>query len=278
MWLPVMNEELAKRIVQSETDYFTSRISSIGERNGNPEGVEIRKHGSTTAFYIRTMPWGLFNSVKGFSEEDADSLEEVIRFYRDRNRTFQLDINPVSISPKLLEQLAVHGLYQTGFHSVLYGRPSSELPELPASIRIRPIESEADFDMYAAIHCVGAGMEIAHKHHFINNNIGLLGRPGWKLYLAFWQNEPAAVAVMYTSGKIASLTLAATVPAYRRKGLQTALLQWRMHEAYKANCELVVAQASFGSSSQHNMQRVGMQLAWTRSVWAPHKEQGTREA
>ncbi|GAA3404313.1 N-acetyltransferase [Paenibacillus hodogayensis] len=269
MGLPVVNEQLAKRIQQSEVDYFSSRVSSIGERSGNPEGVEIRTFGNATAFYIKTMPWGLFNSVKGFSHNDVDTLEEIIDFYRVRERTFQLDINPVGLTPHTLRRLAENGLFQHSFHSVLYGLPSRELPKIPSGIKIREIDNEVDFDLYAGIHCVGSGMDIAHKHHFINNNIGLLNRAGWKLFLAYWNDIPAAVAVMHIGNHIASYTLAATVPECRRNGLQTSLLLWRMHEAHKAHCELVVAQASFGSSSQNNMERVGMQMAWTRAVWAP---------
>ncbi|WP_208643774.1 GNAT family N-acetyltransferase [Paenibacillus barcinonensis] len=267
----MINEELAKRIVKCETDYFTSRISSIGERAGNPEGVEIKQFGDTTAFYIQSMPWGLFNSVKGFSQDDIEKLEEIIEFYEQRNRAFQLDIHPTGTHPAMLRRLSEKGLYQNSFLSVLYGLPTCELPNLPSNITIRQIDNEADFDLYAGIHCVGSGMDIVHKHHFVNNNIGLLHRPGWKLFLAAWDGVPAAVAVMHigSGSNIASCTLAATAPEYRRKGLQTALLMWRMYEAYQANCELVVAQASFGSSSQHNMERVGMQIAWTRSVWAP---------
>lgn len=274
MELPVINEQLAKRLTACETEYLASRIRSIGERDGNPEGVEIAQFGHTSAFYVQTMPWGLFNSVKGFSHGDAAQLEGIIAFYRSRNRAFQLDINPAGSHPEMLRQLTEQGLYQDSFHSVLYGLPSAELPELPSSIKIRQIETEADFDLYAGIHCIGAGMDLVHKHHFANNNIGLLHRPGWKMFLAAWDGEPAAVAVMHIgSDRIASLTLAATAPAFRRKGLQTALLLRRMHEAHKANCELVVAQAAFGSSSQNNMERVGLQMAWTRAVWAPLNEQ-----
>ncbi|MBU5351777.1 N-acetyltransferase [Paenibacillus barcinonensis] len=273
MKLPIINEQLAKRIVNCETDYLTSRIRSIGERNGNPEGVEIKQLGDTTAFYIQSMPWGLFNSVKGFTQDDIDKLEEIIEFYDQRNRAFQLDINPAGTNPAMFRRLTEKGLYQDSFHSVLYGLPRGELPNLPSNITIRAIENESDFDLFAGIHCVGSGMDIVHKHHFVNNNIGLLHRPGWKLFLASWDDVPAAVAVMHigSGNNIASFTLAATAPEYRQKGLQTALLMWRMYEAYKANCELVVAQASFGSSSQNNMERVGMQIAWTRSVWVPLK-------
>lgn len=269
MRLPVINEQLAERIQQSEIDFITSRIRSISERSGNPEGVEIKKFGSTTAFYIRTMPWGLFNSVKGFSQEDLGKLEEIIHFYRERDRAFQLDLNPGTASPMLCRHLAENGLFQESFHSVLYGRPTGDFPELPRNIKIRLIDNQADFDIYAGIHCVGTGMDLAHKHHFVNNNIGLLNRPGWKLFLAYWNDVPTAVAVMHVSGGIASFTLAATIPECRRRGLQTALLNWRLHEAYKAGCELVVAQARFGSSSQNNMERIGMRMAWTRAVWAP---------
>ncbi|MBW7477322.1 N-acetyltransferase [Paenibacillus oenotherae] len=268
--LPVINGELAQRIQQSEIDYFTSRISSIGERNGNPEGVEMKRFGQATAFYIRTMPWPLFNSVKGFSCEDVGHLEAILAFYRERERSFQLDINPAGSSPGMLRALAEHGLYQAGFHSVLVGRPAEERPSLPAPITIRKIDNEQDFDLYAGIHCVGAGMSAEHKHHFVNNNIGLLNRPGWSLYMALWNDVPSAVAVMHSSGGgIASCTLAATLPERRRHGLQTALLQQRMYEAHEIGCELVVAQAGFGSTSQHNMERIGMQLAWTRAQWAP---------
>ncbi|REK76835.1 N-acetyltransferase [Paenibacillus paeoniae] len=270
MRLPVVNEELARRIQRSEIEFFHSRISSISERSNNIAGVEIKRAGNAIAFYIQSMPWGLFNSVKGYSDEDIDRLEEVMTFYRERERRFQLEIDPIGVSPKLFRHLSESGLFQEGFHSVLYGLPGMEAPELPPEIKIRQIYDEHEFDHFAGIHCVGSGMDIIHKHHFANNNIGLLNRPGWRLYLAYWKEEPAAVAVMYGSGNIASLTLAATAPQFRRNGLQTSLLKWRMHEAYKAGYELVVAQASFGSQSQNNMERVGLQMAWTRGVWIPH--------
>ncbi|MGN7385099.1 GNAT family N-acetyltransferase [Paenibacillus sp. SAFN-117] len=267
MKLPVINEEWARRIQQSEVEFFTSRISSIGEREGNPNGVEIRRFGKSTAFYVREMPWSLFNSVKGFSHEDLGRLEEIVQFYRERQRAFQMDINPVGCSPELFKELARHGLQQEGFHSVLYGLPKAELPTLPAEISIREVKDEEDFQHYAEVHCVGSGMAPVHKHHFFNNNIGLLGRPGWRIYLASWQEQPAAVAVMHISDDIASCTLAATAPQFRRKGLHTALLLRRMHDAYKADCRLVAAQASFAGTSQNNMERAGMRIAWTRAVW-----------
>ncbi len=265
--LPVLTRTLAAQILQSETDYLTSRIQSILERKGNPEGVEIARFGNAAAFYIRTMPWALFNSVKGLSDEDSDQLEAILQFYRSRDRAFQIDIDPVRSGSRLFTALAEKGLHQTGFHSVLYGLPKQEPPASQSNIKITEITQPSEFDSFAEIHCLGSGMPLSAKPHFMNNNIGLLNRPGWKLFLATLDDVPAGVAVMHISGSIASCTLAATAPEYRNRGIQTALIQRRLYEAHFAGCQLVAAQASFGSTSQNNLERAGFQIAWTRSVW-----------
>lgn len=267
--LPVVNEKLANQLLQAEHGFLLSRIRSIGEPDGNPEGVEIRSFGDATAFYIRSMPWPLFNSVKRMTEADAAHIADIARFYREKDRRYQIDIDPSAAGPALWKTLAEHGLMQTGFHAMLYGVPCAQRPDLQPPIAIRQVETEADFDRYAGIHCVGAGMDIAHKHHFARNNIGLLNRTGWRLYLAEWEGQAAAVAAMYVEDGVASLALAATAPEFRGRGLQTALIRWRMHEGHRLNCSLVAAQATFGSSSQNNMERTGMRLAWTRAVYAP---------
>lgn len=265
----IITDSLAARILQSEQDFHVSRIQSIAEQEGNPQGVDIRHFGQASATYIRTMPWSVFNAVKGLCDEDAKHLAEIVDFYKMKERSFQLDIDPVGTSKKLLQQLPSCGLIQTGFHSVLIGTPLSNKPRLTPEISIQEIVDEEGFDHYAAIHCLGSGMDLEHKHHFATNNRGILHRPGWRIYLAKWNKQPAAVATMFIKDGIASLSLAATAPAFRNLGLQTSLLQHRLHEAKLANCEYVAGQASFGSTSQHNMERVGLQLAWTRSVWGP---------
>lgn len=269
----LMDTELAARIRQSEIDFTTSRISSIGERQGNPMGVDIRTFGHATAFAVKDMPWPTFNVVKGITDEDAGYVEDIVRFYRERQIAFQLDIDPAASGKQLFQALVRHGMCQQAFHAVLYGPPLQETPTLPAHIRIEEIENEADFEAYAEVHCVASGMSVAHKHHFVANNIGLLHRPGWRLFLACDNGIPAAVGVMHAIGSIASCTLAATVPEHRNRGLHRALLQKRMYEAAQAGCGLVVAQAAFAGTSHRNMERSGMRTAWTRAVWAPINNQ-----
>lgn len=267
MQFPVVNDKVAAQIRQSEIDFITSRIESIAEREGNPEGVEIERFGQATAFYIRTMPWGIFNSVKGLTDDEEDQIVKWVRFYRERERDFQVDVDPLHCSPRLLAALRDNGMGQTGFHSVLYGLPLTEQPNPPSNIKIIEIRDQSQFDAYAEIHCLGSGMPLYAKPHFINNNIGLLDRSEWKLFLAFLDNVPAGVAAMHMGETVASCALAATAPDFRNRGIQTALLRQRLYAAHEAGCQLVTAQAAFGSVSQNNMERTGFRIAWTRAIW-----------
>jgi GNAT superfamily N-acetyltransferase len=59
---------------------------------------------------------------------------------------------------------------------------------------------------------------------------------------------------------------AATVPAHRRRGIQSALLSTRLADAKAAGCEVAVITTQPGSKSQQNAQRQGFDLLYTRAV------------
>ncbi|WP_248912536.1 hypothetical protein [Paenibacillus macquariensis] len=126
-------------------------------------------------------------------------------------------------------------------------------------IHIRELQ-EDEFDIYAEIHCLGTGLSLEGKSYVAANNKVLYARRGWKYYIGFYNNIPAAVAVMYMEDNVASLTFATTLPDYRNKGFQTYLLQRRINDAYKNACKLVVSQSSYCSSSHGDMERAGMKI------------------
>jgi GNAT superfamily N-acetyltransferase len=65
---------------------------------------------------------------------------------------------------------------------------------------------------------------------------------------------------------IAQFTGAATAPAHRRRGIQTALLSARLADAAAAGCDIAVVTTQPGSKSQQNVQRRGFDLLYTRAV------------
>jgi N-acetylglutamate synthase-like GNAT family acetyltransferase len=65
---------------------------------------------------------------------------------------------------------------------------------------------------------------------------------------------------------IAQFAGAATAPAHRRHGIQAALLAVRLADATAAGCDVAVITTQPGSRSQHNAQRHGFDLLYTRAI------------
>lgn len=267
MFSTIPSIQLIKKIEASESDYMLDRMLAIQGRDGNPEGVELRQFGNVLCLYSRTMPWPSFNSVKGMTSDDIEHFEQIIRFYRDKGRKVQFEIVPGMADPKLLEHLSRHGLYQSAFHTSLYIDPREFVNEkVDEGIQINEVQ-ENQFELYATIHCRGTGLSDDGIPYVAANNKVLFNRPGWKFYIAYYNGEPAAAGVMHMKDGTASLTFAATLPSYRNKGLQQALLRHRVEAARMNDCSLVVGQCAFLSQSHRNMERIGMKIGYIRTTW-----------
>jgi ribosomal protein S18 acetylase RimI-like enzyme len=87
-------------------------------------------------------------------------------------------------------------------------------------------------------------------------------------YLATLNGIPAGGGSMRITDSIAQLTGAATAPAFRRRGIQNALLGARLTDATAAGCDIAVITVQPGSKSQQNAQRRGFDLLYNRAVLA----------
>ena len=89
---------------------------------------------------------------------------------------------------------------------------------------------------------------------------------GVECYLALVDGVLAGGGGLRTADGIAQLAGAATVPAHRRRGVQTALLATRLADASTAGCDVAVVTTQPASRSQQNVQRAGFDLLYTRAV------------
>lgn len=264
----VMSQELVASIEQSEAEYMADRMKAIEERFDNPEGIAVQRFGNALALYSKTMPWGTFNTVKGVTDNEIDLIDEIIDFYRSRGRKAQFEIVPSRVSGTFLKALAKKGFYQSGFHLSMYCYPNAAVLEqtYDSELIIKEI-GEEDILTYARIHCLGTGLGKQGIPYVAQNNLVLVHRQGWKLFIAYRNDIPAAAGVMYRNKHAASLTFAATLPEFRGQGLQQALIRRRIREASSYGCELAVSQAAYLSTSHRNMERAGMKLGYIRTSW-----------
>ncbi|MFB4169412.1 GNAT family N-acetyltransferase [Virgibacillus sp. JSM 102003] len=264
---PIMNIDIAKTIEQSEVDTMSSRLTAIKNIKNNPMKVEVKNFGMATAFTVKNIPGPSFNTVKGLHYTDVNLLDEIIAFYDKENIPCRFEVTPAHASSELFFKLAHRGFYQTSFHTALYSTPSLDNNDLLNSeISIRKIEKN-EFDIFAEIYVKGFQMPNFVKSGVAENNRVLYDDENWKFYLASVKSEPVGIGVLFVKNGTATLAASATLPGYRNKGVHTALLIKRINEAQSMKLGLVAGQAEFGSTSQTNMQRLGMNIAYTKAIW-----------
>lgn len=91
--------------------------------------------------------------------------------------------------------------------------------------------------------------------------------PGYRKYVAYVDETPAAVASLYVSEGVGFLVLGATAPTFQRRGCHTALIHRRLGDSANMDCDVVAVTTAIGSTSQHNMERAGFRIAYTMSTW-----------
>jgi GNAT superfamily N-acetyltransferase len=90
--------------------------------------------------------------------------------------------------------------------------------------------------------------------------------PGLALYLARRDGAVAGGGSVRISARLAQLSGASTLPAHRRRGVQSALLRARLLDAARQGCDLAIVTTEPASKSQENVQRAGFVLLYSRAV------------
>ena len=265
----ITTKNLLEIVEQSEIYALEDRLMKVASLNENAMGVELKRFGSAMAFSVKNIHGPSFNTVKGISGENIDELDEILEFYIRRDIPARFEVAPGNASTDLFRELSTRGFFQSGFHTALFRPLSIERISKTAAettIQIEEISLE-NFDVFGEIYTKGFGMPVAFKDYVNANNKVLAESANWTYYLARLGGEPAGIGVLHVKNDVATLAASATVPEFRNKGVQTALIQRRINQAAAEGCRYLVGQAAFGSVSQKNMQRAGLKVAYTNAIW-----------
>lgn len=260
-------------VEQSEIDALEDRLMRVRSLNDNAMGVELKRFGNAVAFSVKNIPGPSFNTVKGLNQNNIGDLDEIVEFYSNRGIPARFEVTPGNASADLFRKLSTLGFFQSGFHTSLYRTLSTDetlIAVTDNNIHIEEI-SLANFDIFGELYTKGFGMPAAFKDYVTANNKVLAESDNWNFYLAHVAGEPAGIAVLFIKNDVATLAASATVPDYRNKGVQTALIEKRIQRALGEGCRYLVGQAAFGSVSQKNMERAGLKVAYTNAVWEKFK-------
>jgi GNAT superfamily N-acetyltransferase len=97
----------------------------------------------------------------------------------------------------------------------------------------------------------------------------LIGRPGWRHYLAYEGDTPIGTATLHADGEIGWFGFAATVAEFRGRGAQTALIARRIADAREAGCKHLIVETAQQTPekeapSYRNIRRSGFEVAYLR--------------
>ena len=164
---------------------------------------------------------------------------------------------PAGAGDRFLGELSARGFLPSSFMSVLLAPAGDADLPAPAGLEVREVGG-ADRDAFLDIWL--APVEEAERSPF--RSLARHEFADWRAFIALLDGEPAGVASLFIGERVGVLAGAVTLPSFRGRGVQTALLRRRIAEAAGAGCALVAAQASPGTISERNMQRVGLRPAF----------------
>jgi GNAT superfamily N-acetyltransferase len=262
---------LAARIDRAEAD-----LCATLARAATSDAI-VRPVGGGLAIYAK--PGSAVNKTIGigFGERlDEAVLAELEEQWRSRNELVRVELS-VLADAENGTILTRRGYRLIGFEHEM-GRLLDDLGDEPSSevagLRIErvpphdvPLWREIAVTGFLHLDGTGTGSEDSFSREALEQMMSdFVGAPGFDLYLARIEGEPAGVASVRLHRGLAQLSGATTLPAFRRRGIQTALLEKRLSLARAAGCELAVVTTQPGSKSQSNSQRQGFQLLYARAV------------
>jgi GNAT superfamily N-acetyltransferase len=177
--------------------------------------------------------------------------------------------------PAIGTLLTGRGYRLVSFENVL-GRALGSTPErvTPPGIEVRPsgddeLDAWLDVVVNAGLHPDAQGVpshEEFSREVIARAERDLVTAAGVRRYAALRGRVIAGGASFRLAEGVAQFTGAATAPAHRRRGIQTALLAARLADATAAGCDIAVVTTRPGSKSQQNVQRRGFDLLYARAV------------
>ena len=195
------------------------------------------------------------------SETQIDQLET---FYRGFGDAVRVELCPLA-DKSLTEHFGKRGYRVVDYSNVLL-RPfaaNDARSKTPKEISVEKIGT-AQADLWTEIVARGFAEQVSVTTDLLEALKLFVYAAGSECYLARVAGQPAGGAALGFRKGIASLSGASTLPEFRNRGVQTALLQTRLAKGKGQGCELAMSIAHPGSVSHSKLERQGFRVAYTR--------------
>lgn len=261
----LLNLELARRIEMAEAQAAIECAEAL--RRLRPEaGAAVAQIAGGAAVFCgvnspitQAVGIGLAGAV---SEEEIERLEE---FYRSRGDFARVELCPLA-HPSVTELFGKRGYRVSEFSNVLV-RPiaAGDRWQAPSDgIAIERVQPEGAV-LWTQTVAQGFAEQFPVTPELLEVLEMFAHSAGAECYLARVNGEVAGGASLGLRNEVGGLFGASTLPQFRNRGVQTALLHARLDRAAAAGCDIAASLAQPGSISHRNIERQGFRVLYTRA-------------
>jgi ribosomal protein S18 acetylase RimI-like enzyme len=262
--------DLAARIERADGRFCASLADLIRHE---PYGGDVRVSsidGGVAVFTRAGSPISRWMGAGFGTTVDLKGLDALEAHFASHQASLTAWVSSLA-APALATALAQRGYETHGFEHVL-GHALRQVEAAPASISVTHATPE-QADTVAALIAEAFAQPDDDAHggaplpalDRLRRSTTLMTRvDGYRGYIARVGDELAGSATLWIDGGLAHFIGAGTVPRFRRRGVQTALLRARLADAARAGCTMAVVGTLPGSKSQQNAQREGFAVLYAR--------------
>ena len=259
--------ELARRVDRAEIDFC-----ALATLAGAPDAATLERGGGRAVYGAPGSP---VNKVLGLglgaevTDGDIDTIEQ---FYAERGCPVQIELCPLAAAD-LAPRLTKRGYVLQAFENQLARPTPGEPVQSPAGA---DISVEAGAAERPWLQVVSEGFATPDRampgRPLPGDAVSAIGEvmrqffhPEIVRYVAHADGHCGAAGLSFVSDGVLGIFGTATLPAFRRRGMQGAIVARAINDA-RGRADLVIATTEPGSISQRTFERLGFQVIYTRAI------------
>jgi hypothetical protein len=260
----IFEPPLIRRIESSAAAVTMATAAAFVDRTGGGPARAVAYAGGALAAF---GPGRYVNRAVGASLGDLadEELDELESFFAAAGVPPSLEV--ASWAPAaLLARLATRGYVVSWFRNVYVAALEDRARPVHPAMTVAAVTDDT-IEEWLAVLRVGNEMTTpataAISDEWAHASRGVAGSTH---FLAYLDGTAAGCGSVIPDSGIGWLGGAATVPVYRRRGVQGALVRRRMMTASASGCDLAVVTAVPSGDSARNLARLGFTLAYCQAV------------
>lgn len=261
---PFADLPLARRLENAEASANAAFVEARAALHPESRARWIEVAGARCMFDGPDSPISQVFGLGLFDEVTTAHLDQIEAFFRSEGCPCDLEISPL-VGPAFSAMLAERG-YVPVEHSSMTYQPIRWATMRTSDVGVR-IADRSEARLWAETSAKGWSDHVEAETFLRQLGHIVATREGSVPFFAELDGRPIATGALLISDRVALFSGASTMPAFRGRGAQRALLNARLTHAAKAGCDLAVMVTLPGSTSQRNAERAGFRIAYTRTKW-----------